>query len=234
MSEAAAAPQVGASPNTAAPANGGYYGAAWFFTPGSRLNTLDFLIRQVIAGKAFAGLAEVKAVHGGGVGAPPTVDVQPVVSQSDGLGNLVPHDVVHGLPCFRLQSGSAAVILDPVVGDIGDVIICHRDHSNVIETGAVSGPGSRRQNSWADGMYFGSFLGPTPTTYLHLDQGGNATLTAPGTVTINTPTAVVQNPNGTLVLQLFDLPVADPSPTPDQVWRPSGPGPSSLAITAGP
>jgi hypothetical protein len=157
---------------TPLPTAGGYAGQAWFQTAGSESQALDFLFRQIIAGKAFSGLVAVRTVHGGGVGAPPTVDVQPLINQQDLLGNQVPHGVVFGMPCFRLQSGLGAVILDPVAGDIGMAVICDRDISAVKATGKASPPGSYREQSWSDGCYFGSFLGGAPTQYVQITQSG--------------------------------------------------------------
>ena len=137
------------------PTGGGNVGSAWLFQGTNDFNALSFLIHQVIAGKAFASLVQVKSVTGGtATGKPPFVSVQPLVAQIDGLGNQTPHGTVYNLPCFRLQGGNGAIVLDPVVGDIGQAIICDRDISNVKATGAASGPGSWRQNDWADGSQF--------------------------------------------------------------------------------
>ena len=169
---------------TPLPNTGGYAGQAWFQTAGSQFSALDFMLRQVIAGKAFSGLVVVKAVHGGGVGSPATVDVQPLVNQQDVLGNQVPHGIVSGMPCFRLQSGVGSVILDPVVGDIGQAIICDRDISGVKNTKVVSPPGSYRQQSWSDGCYFGSFLGGTATQYVQITQTG-INIVSSGTISLS-------------------------------------------------
>jgi len=135
---------------------------------------LDALVRQVVNGKAFSGLVQVVAVHGGGTNAPATVDVQPLVDQVDALGNRTPHGIVCGLPCFRFQAGASAVILDPVVNDIGDAVICDRDTSTVKATGAQSGPGSFRTNSWSDGCYFGGFLNGAASRYLMMSGSGTS------------------------------------------------------------
>jgi hypothetical protein len=101
-----------------------------------------------------------------------------------------------------------AVILDPVVGDIGDAIICDRDISGVKASKQVSPAGSHRQNSWADGCYFGSFLGGTPTQYVHIQptgidivstgtltfQSSNATLDSDGNLTVTGN--ITGNPGG--------------------------------------
>jgi len=166
------------------PTSGGYAGAAWQNTGKTPHSAIDFLVRQIVAGMAFSAMVQVKAVHGGGVGSPPTVDVQPMVNQVDGFGNQVPHGTIYNLPCFRLQGGNGAVILDPAVGDIGEAVICDRDISTVKQTRAVSGPGSFRQNDWADGCYFGAFLGATPTDYVHIIGGGGIHLVTASPLTI--------------------------------------------------
>lgn len=178
---------------------GGNVGQAWQQTGGNLLNAMTFLIRQVIAGKAFCGLVEVMSVTGGGIGMPPMVVVRPLVNQVDGLGNSVPHGTIANIPCFRLQGGNGAMVLDPVVGDKGAAIICDRDISNVKTTGAAANPGSFRTNSWADGLYFGGFLDEEPTQYVQISStginlvtpnnltfsAGNGTLDATGNLTLN-------------------------------------------------
>lgn len=164
------------------PIDGGYPGQAWFQTGGNSFQALDFMIRQVIAGKAFSGLVKVMAVHGGGISSPATVDVLPLVNQQDVLGNQQPHETVYGLPCFRYQGGAAACVIDPVAGDIGHAIICDRDISGVKASGAQSPPGSYRHQSWSDGIYYGGVLNGSPTVYVQIT--GTAVNIAAPTVAI--------------------------------------------------
>lgn len=174
------------SGNNPLPTGGGYAGPAWYLTHGSGFNAMAFLVRQIVAGKTFGALVKVIAVNGpGGVNPPGTVAVQPLVNQIDGLGNQVPHGTVFGMPWFRLQGGTSAIILDPKVGDIGAALICDRDISNVKANKATSGPGSWRQNDWADGLYFGSFLGETPTQGIEFADGGINIFTN-GTIALST------------------------------------------------
>lgn len=169
------------------PTSGGYAGAGWFRSGGSMFNSMAFLVRQIVAGKTFGALVKVIAVNGpGGVNPPGTVAVQPLVNQIDGLGNQVPHGTVFGMPWFRLQGGTSAIIMDPKVGDIGAALICDRDISNVKANKAASGPGSWRQNDWADGLYFGSFLSATPTEYIEFTETG-VNIVSPGTIAITSP-----------------------------------------------
>lgn len=152
--------------------SGGVAGVAGFQTAGSDYNAIDMMVRQILANQGQTMLVTVKAVHGGGAGTPCTVDVRPMVNQVDGLGKQTPHDVVSGLPVFRYQAGAAAVILDPVAGDIGLAIVCGRDISIVKQTGKISGPGSFRQNSWSDGCYLGGFANGAATRYIIATSDG--------------------------------------------------------------
>jgi hypothetical protein len=170
--------------------SGGYRGAAWQNTGGNNFNAMSFLVNQILAGKAFAAMVQVKSVTGGGAGTPPIVSVQPMVAQINGKGEPTPHGTIYNIPCFRLQGGNGAIILDPAIGDIGQAIICDRDISVVKATGAPGTPGSWRQNDWADGCYFGGFLNAAPTQIIQFAAGG-ITITTPGTVTVNAASATV-------------------------------------------
>lgn len=165
------------------PQGGDYQGQATPYAEPNLVNALDYMIRQVVAEKAFASLVKVLSVTGGGVSAPPPVSVQPMVNQIDGNANQTPHGEIFDIPVFRMQAGNAAVIIDPVVGDIGAAIICDRDISNVKQTGAPAGPGSFNQNDYADGLYFGEFLGGTPENYVQVTQSG-MNIVSTGTIAI--------------------------------------------------
>ena len=121
-----------------------------------------------------------------GGGAAGTVDVQPLVNQVDGAGQATPHGTVHGLPYFQLAAGTSAVVLDPVVGDIGLAVFASRDVSTVKATRAQSNPGSFRRNSMSDGFYFGGFLTKTPAVFVRLEQRG-ITIKALANVTLDAP-----------------------------------------------
>jgi len=162
------------------PQNSGYRGQAWFNTQGNLLNAIDFIARQINSGQSHASLVKVISVSGGGSSAPAMVAVQPMVDQVDGFGTRTAHGTIHNIPCFRYQAGVCAFIVDPIPGDIGLAVICDRDISQAKATGDVSAPGSARQNSWADGCYFGAFLGKEATTTVALTQDGKVTIVAPG------------------------------------------------------
>ena len=165
------------------PTDGGFAGQAWAQSAGTQFQAIDFMIRQVIAGKSFLALVLVKAVHGGGVGSPASVDVQPMVNQQDVLGTQTPHGIVYGMACWRYQGGASAAIIDPVAGDIGLAAICDRDISGIKLTGSPGPAGSHRQNAWSDGIYFGSVIGATPANYIQIAASG-INITSTGTIAI--------------------------------------------------
>jgi len=177
------------------PNNGlGYRGFQEPNTEGDEFNTLYFLMQSVLAKANVAMMVKVKAVTTtGGVNPAGYVDVQPMVNQVDGAGNSFPHGVVYHLPYFRLQGGTNAVILDPQVDDIGLAVICDRDISSVKATGDVANPGSRRRFSFSDGMYFGGFLGPSPTQYVRFSSAG-INLESPTAINLNAPDVKITAP----------------------------------------
>ncbi len=141
---------------------------------GSDFNTMMFVVRQMTAQMDTVKLVKVIAVHAGS-GTPPaagTVDVLPLVNQIDGNGNATEHGTVFGIPFFRLQGGTAAVILDPKVDDIGYVVVSDRDISNVKSTKKQANPGSFRKYDVADGIYVGSVLMAAPTQYVQFTDDG--------------------------------------------------------------
>lgn len=172
------------------PGNSGFAGNNWFMNGGA-FNSLDFVIRQIIEGKAFSAIVQVKSVsNSGGILPVGTVSVQPMVNQVDGFGNQMPHGTIYNLPYMRVQGGANAVILDPQIGDIGLAVFCDRDNSVVKATKKVGGPGSRRKNDRADGLYIGGFLNGTPTQYVAFSASG-IQLVSPTAVTITAPTLTI-------------------------------------------
>lgn len=169
-----------------------YTGFAGLHDQNSEWNRMQFAIRAVMAGMATATLVQVKAVNG------ENVDVQPMVAQTDGAGNNVPHGVIHGMPVWRLQGGTSAVVVVPAVGDIGLAVFAQTDISGVKRAKEPTAPGSSRRFDWADGVYLGGLLNAEPTQFLRLDESGvtitagdglPVTINAPGGLVIEAPTA---------------------------------------------
>lgn len=140
----------------------------------SEFNRMAFLVSQALARVRTVVLVKVKETAAdGSVAAPGTVNVQPLVSMTDGQGNATPHGTIFNIPIFRVQGGSNAIILDPAVDDIGWMAVCDRDISSVKATsGEVSTPGSLRRFDMADGVYLGGLFGETPTQYVRFSADG--------------------------------------------------------------
>lgn len=147
--------------------------------------TLAFVIQQIIAGLATATLVKVIAcTNTGELERAGRVDVQILVGQVTGDGQVIRHGVTYNLPFHRLQGGSNAVILDPQPGDIGLAVFCMRDISAVKKDPAkavadgpaaltVYPPGSANQYNFSNGVYVGGFLNPAPVAqYVRFTSAG--------------------------------------------------------------
>jgi len=137
-------------------------------TAGSEYNALQFMIKQAIGGQIHTAIpVKVQAVDG------LFVDVLPLVSSVDGYGESVEPTTLFHLPVFRYHAGVAAVIVDPVPGDIGLAVFAQADSSNVTTgTDTPQQPGSFRRFSQADGFYFGCFHPAEPSVYIEVTQTG--------------------------------------------------------------
>lgn len=152
----------------------GYFGQQGTFDASHIHSIIQFYIKQELGNTRTSVPVKVIAVHGGGVGAPPTVDVQVMTKQSDGVGNTSSHSTIYGIPVARNQGGANAIINDPVVGDYGHMVVSDRDISSVKKNGgAESNPGSYRRHDLADGVYHAAILNTgNPSQYIQFTSGG--------------------------------------------------------------
>ena len=163
-------------------------GLADEYTDTTPLNQLEFLIKTLTRDMSTAIPVIITAVQAGDTNAAGYVDARPLVAQIDAWGNSLPMAAIHHLPYFRLQAGRAAVVLDPVVGDIGLAVFAQSDCSNVKQgANQTVQPGSWRKFDQADGFYVGGFLNKTVDTFVRLAQDGSVRIKAPGNVTIDAP-----------------------------------------------
>jgi len=156
------------------PPNSGYGGLADIHAGNGPFNPLYFLVQQLLSRISTMKLVQVKAVTSAGeLAVAGTVDVQPLVNQIDaGSGVPIPHGRLHSLQYFRIQGGSNAVIIDPVVGDIGLAIFADRDISKVTKTKKQANPGSFRSFDMADGIYLGGILNGLPNQFIRFASDG--------------------------------------------------------------
>ena len=116
-------------------------------------NSLIFIINSEIKKLNTADLVKVIAVNDNG-----TIDVQPLLGSVKADGSMNEPSPVYGVRYFQWQFGLNKIKATPVIGDIGLIVCCKRDISNV-ENGNV---GSFRQFSLADGIYIGGIEGLNP------------------------------------------------------------------------
>lgn len=156
-------------------------GVANYAAGNSQYNALSFMIQQAIREQVNTCIiCKVVGVTDG------YVDVLPLVTQVSGKDEAIAPTTLYKLPYMRYHAGVAAVILDPVVGDIGLAVFAGKDCSNVkVGTSEPVPPASFRDNSMANGFFIGGFLNKAPSVFVELTQGGVVNITAPGGVNIN-------------------------------------------------
>lgn len=160
---------------------------------GADRNAIDFIVRMILSGTATAKMVEVMGVTGGqgALAEGGTVDVKPLVPMVDGKGVAHPHGTIYGLPYLRLQGGHTAIIIDPVVGDLGLAVFLDRDHSSVIANRGPANPGSRREFDLADGVYVTGLLNGIPTRYLRASEADGWELVDPAKITLTAPEVAI-------------------------------------------
>ena len=163
------------------------------FTNASPYNQLEFIIERKIREMInTSALVRVDSCTSSGPGAPAgVVSATPLVSQVDAEGNALPMVSLPRLPHCRAQAGIAAIILDPVPGDIGVASFCKSDSSTVQPgTKEPQRPGSWRVFDMADGMLVASVSNQAPLVWIELKQDQTVIIHAPQGVTIETDQTV--------------------------------------------
>ena len=158
----------------------------------SEYNAISFLVEQMIKGMVNTAIpVRVDSCTKPGVGgAAGYVSATPLVQQRGADGKSLQPVSLPQLPFFRLQCGTAAVVLDPQPGDVGLAVFSQQDASN-IEAGKTDPvqAGSFRCFDMSDGFYVGGFYGQTPTTYVWLDpEKGEASIKAQTKISLEAPT----------------------------------------------
>lgn len=154
-------------------------------------DAMTFMVQQALGKMQTATLVRVEScTNSGGFSPVGAVDVTPLVNQLDGQGNPTPHVTIYNIPYFRLQGGTNGIIIDPQKGDIGVAVFASRDISQIKVTKKQGNPGSHRQYSFADGMYFGGMLNGTPTQYIQFSGAGIA-IHSPAAVTLSAPAITI-------------------------------------------
>lgn len=160
---------------------------------GSGFNAQDFFVRQIIKRMVSTAIpVRVDRVDRAADGSGALyVDATPLICQTAADGTTLDPVSIPHLPYFRYQHGTAAVICDPKVGDVGLAIFAQQDVSRLSGGTEPVGPGSFRCFDMSDGFYIGGFWGQKPKTFIRIEDTGDVTITAPQTVVVNTAAATV-------------------------------------------
>lgn len=146
-------------------------------------NALIYIINSEIKKINTADLVRVIGVNENN-----TIDVQPLLGSIQADGSMNETSPIYGVRYIQWQFGLNKIKAIPVIGDIGLLIACKRDISNV-ENGNV---GSFRQFSLADGIYIGGIEGLNqPATQSIEFSENNLKITGTGTITVEAPTVNV-------------------------------------------
>lgn len=160
------------------------------FAGSSDLNALDFFVRSIIKGMVNTAIpvrvdSIERPAEGGGAG---YLSATPLIRMRSASGDALATVSIPKLRWFRLQHGTAAIIVDPKPGDVGLAVFAQQDVSTLSGGSDPVQPGSFRCFDMSDGFYIGGFWGKTPTTFIRVEDSGDITITAPQSVTVNTTT----------------------------------------------
>lgn len=135
-------------------------------------------------------LGRVDSCQSSGVAGAKTVSATPLTQMVDGNGNAYASPSYPSLPHYRLQQGTAAIIMNPRPGDIGVFVCSKRDISNVSQGKQPGPPGSTRSFSPSDAVMIGSIHTQAPTYYIDFTDQDKILIHAPAGVTIESDTSV--------------------------------------------
>ncbi|MBS5291672.1 MAG: hypothetical protein KHY22_04020 [Sutterella wadsworthensis] len=171
------------------------------FSEQGSINALEFFVRSMINGIVNTAIpvrvdSIERPAEGGGAA---YLKATPLIQQRNAAGDALPCVPIPRLRWFRLQHGTAAIICDPKVGDIGLAVVAHQDVSNLDGGSEPQPPNSFRTFDLSDGFYIGGFWGSAPKTFIRIEDSGDVTITAPQAVTVNTKNATVNASVATVI-----------------------------------
>lgn len=165
---------------------------------------LEYVIRNLLRRTHTADLVQVTNVTPG-TSAVGFLTVQPVILDQDTNGIVIVGTPIFNVPFIRYQSGLSAVIMDPVIGDIGLAIFGERDITGVkaraIQGQPLAGAAvTDRVHSSADALYIGGMLNGAPTQWVKfLPSAGGIDITTPGSLTLEAQTITTTSTGTTTI-----------------------------------
>lgn len=165
------------------------YGQQSITTTDNDYNTLSFVFWMLMQKVQTSTLVKViSCTNQGGLSPVGRVTVQPCVNQMTGVRQAVPHGQIFNCLYSRISGGRNAVIMDPEVGDLGLMVFCSRDITNVIANVGPANPGSFRMFDWADGVFTMNVpVGITPNQYIRFSDTDGIVMSSPTKITLTAP-----------------------------------------------
>jgi phage gp45-like len=152
---------------------------------------LAFIFEKLLSEKTFIEIVTVVASNP----TTQTIDVKPLVCRADPYNNSISNSVVYGVTYLRWQCGGSAIIMDPVAGDIGLLLVTDRDSSAVRLSRLEAQPTTKETHSRSDGVYLGGLLNMNPTQFIEL-KNGSINITTPDSVNISCKDAIINATEG--------------------------------------
>ena len=163
------------------------------YTDTGAYNALDFAMNQKLKDgmqTSFVGRIDSCSGKGSEAGSG-TVSATQLTAQADASGKSLPMPSMTKLPYTRLQGGIAAVIIDPVPGDICVFSCCKQDISGIKQGTSQPVPaGSYRQFSQSDSVMVGAIHTKKPEVWIWIKQDKTVIIHAPKGVKIETDETV--------------------------------------------
>ena len=152
-------------------------------------NALDFAMEQKLRNgltTSFVGRVDACSGKGSEAGSG-TVSATQLTAQADASGKSLPMPSMSKLPYVRVQGGIAALIIDPVPGDIALFSSCKQDISRIKQgTDAPVPAGSYRQFSQSDSVMVGAIHTQKPEVWIEIKQDKTIVIHAPEGCNIET------------------------------------------------
>lgn len=79
--------------------------------------SMDYAFDMLMSERYFIEIVKVVDVRGDAPNL--VIDAMPLVMRTDRTGAQIQNSILYDIPVFRLQRGASAIIMNPVVGDIG-------------------------------------------------------------------------------------------------------------------
>ena len=151
------------------------------FAGSNPINALEFFVKSILSKTVYTAFpVTVTAVERKGTEAGAGyVTAKPLLKPMNVQAQGIEVTTIPKLPYFRLQHGTAAIVCDPKVGDVGLAVVAKHDISNVNGDNTSKVPATFREFDPSDSFYIGGFWGKAPEVFIHLEDEGTIKIKAP-------------------------------------------------------